>query len=105
VSRFLLVNNQLINFEHVVHAEFEPSHPGGIWSDEDQEMSNPRHARLELTMTSLQLTTYSEGLNEIHLVAASKSQVITLYALDAEAVWTYLKGVATDAIFRMTHPL
>lgn len=99
MRNFLHLGGQMVNLEHVVHVEFTDAYPGGeVKYDEDSGkdfITQPRKARLDLTLTAVQVEPVAEDHTEYHgayhLAAGSKSKVVTVRGEVAEQAWRYLE--------------
>jgi len=94
-NSLMLLENQIVNLEHVTKAEFTPAYAGGEENDElPGELTKPRKAKLELTLTSVHLDAKEYDYSEFHVGAASESDVVTLLGELAESAWVWLKSRA-----------
>jgi hypothetical protein len=101
VNTMLHFGDQVINQEHLVRAEFDPASLGGEeYYDEDSRntiTTEPRKARLQLTLTSQHMEPHIDDFESgYHVAAASENDLVTLRGEAAESVWSYLEALALN---------
>jgi hypothetical protein len=104
VNGSILIGNKIVNLFRVVWAEFTEAHPGGEWDEDEQKLTAPRPAELIITLSSVDLKTYSEGYNDIKVAAASASERIKVKGEAAQATWEYLCMMAVDPVLLSESP-
>lgn len=91
----LTIDETWINLEHVVKADYHAAQPEGepFYDEDSNTMRTPasREAWLQLTLTSVHLSTESEGESG-NLTAASVSDKVTVRGEHAETAWALLNG-------------
>lgn len=99
MNHMLRLENTVVNLHQVTQAKFTDAYAGGEPVDEDPDrLSSPRPAELALTLTSVHMNWDSQGYNEVHYIAASESDVVTVRGEQAERAWELLCRTASFGV-------